>query len=323
MAEIRYNDLQYTMSNTDTVLDCLLRNGIDAPNSCRTGICQCCLMRAVDGTPPPASQNGLKDTLRAQGYFLPCVCRPETDLAIVSADACVRTSVRAQVLSKVSLNADIVRVRLRPDGDFPYRAGQFLHLRRPDGLTRSYSLASLPGDPHLDLHIRCLPGGRMSDWVRSSLAPGDWVDITGPTGDCFYVEGEPQRPLLLIGTGSGLAPLFGIVRDALEHGHTGPISLFHGSWEPSGLYLETEMDGLSAQYPNLTYTACVDRGALERHTIGRADVTALQRHRDLKSWRIYLCGHPEMVKFAKRGAFLQGASIRDIYADPFVLGPAA
>ena len=56
-----------------------------------------------------------------------------------------------------------------------------------------------------------------------------------------------------------------------------------------------------------------------RHREGRADLVALTDWPNLKGWRVFLCGHPEMVKSAKKRAFLSGAAMQDIYADPFVL----
>src|ERR1043166_2559493 len=144
MPIVLFEGKSYTRQEQETVLDCLARNGVSVPCSCRSGICQSCMMRAVEGEIPAAAQNGLKDTLRVQGYFLPCVCRPEGDLeaALPGADIVGRTA--AQVEAKERLNRDILRLRLRCDRPFSYRPGQFLHLHRPDGLLRSYSIASLP-----------------------------------------------------------------------------------------------------------------------------------------------------------------------------------
>ncbi|MFN0044032.1 MAG: 2Fe-2S iron-sulfur cluster-binding protein, partial [Alphaproteobacteria bacterium] len=211
----------------ETVLAALLRGGFDAPHSCKAGACGSCMMRAVEGDVGPNSQAGLKDAWKAQGYFLPCVCVPRGDLAIAALDAAMAAP--SSVISIDPLSADVVRLRLSmPDG-FDFRAGQYLSLRNQDGLTRSYSIASLPGDGAIDLQIRIYPDGRMGTWIANHAKPGDAVTLTGPFGECFYVPGREQQPLLLIGTGTGLAPLQAIAHDALAHGHTGPIHLYHGA----------------------------------------------------------------------------------------------
>lgn len=320
MPEITFQGQIYRLENGETVLEGLAGQGVVLPSSCRNGVCQTCLMRSTEGRPPAVAQNGLKDTLRAQNYFLACVCKPTEamGIALPGEDAVCR--VAARITSKQALNADIMRLRLLPCGPFEYRPGQFVNLHRGDGLVRSYSLASNPEDSEeIELHVRKLPGGAMSAWLHDEVKVGDTLTIAGPAGNCFYVEGNPEQGILLIGTGSGLAPLWGIVRDALKQGHTGPIQLFHGSWTPDGLYLVEELRRLTEAYPQFTYVPCADTQATDGVREGRADQQAFAAQASLKQWRVYVCGHPEMVKGAKKKAFLSGASLTDIYADPFVL----
>ncbi len=320
MSSITFQDAAYSCAAGETVLDCLERQGIVIPSSCRSGACQTCLMRAVDGTPPVSAQIGLKPTLREQGYFLACMCRPQADLqiALPREDVTQRTS--ATVLAKEALNSEILRLSLRCEKQIDYRAGQVAHLHRSDGLSRSYSLPNLPReDGIIEFHVRRLLDGEMSGWIHETLRAGDTVEIAGPFGDCFYTQDAREQGLLLIGTGSGLAPLWGIVADALEQGHRGPIRLYHGSWKPEGLYLVDELRQLSAKHPNFHYVPCVEAEPLQDYRVGRADQVALMDLPSLKGWRVYVCGHPEMVKSAKKRTFLAGASMQNIYADPFVL----
>ena len=295
------------------MLAALLRQGEEIPHSCRSGVCRSCLLRATQGTPPALSQKAIKDTLRAQGYFLSCVAVPDEDLtvALPSADAVGHT--RAILEQREQVAPAIYRLLLRHEEPFAFHAGQFVTLRRPDGLRRAYSLA-VPPNPQrqLELHVRHIPGGALSTWLCRELALGAPVDLFGPEGSCFYVPGEPERPLLLIGTGTGLAPLWGIVQEALEQGHTGPLRLYHGSRHADGLYRQAELRALAAAHPNLHYTPCTSATGL------RADAAAFADLPDTSGYRVYLCGHPEMVKSAQRKAFLLGASLADLYTDPFV-----
>ena len=88
----------------------------------------------------------------------------------------------------------------------------------------------------------------MSNWIFDRLRRGETFDIQGPNGECFYLAGEPQRPLLLVGNGSGLAPLIGIAREALAHRQRAPIRLYHGSRHASGLYLRDELRLISRTF---------------------------------------------------------------------------
>jgi NAD(P)H-flavin reductase/ferredoxin len=320
MSTITYQGREFDTRPGESVLDNLLRQGEDVPSSCRNGICQTCLMRAECGPIPPVAQKGLKNTLQVQGYFLPCVCHPTDDLTIAAPDDSIVSLSPAHVVQRERLAPDILRLWLRPEQPLAFQAGQFITLKRSDGLMRSYSLANLPdSDGLLELHIRRLPDGQMSGWIHDTLAVGDTLEISNAKGECFYIPGDPERPLLLVGTGTGLAPLVGIVQDALRQRHCGPIYLYHGSHSREGLYLVEELSRLAAEHENFHYFPCISTTELaeEGYLPNRADRAALTQHPNLKDWRVYLCGHPGMVKSTQRKAYLQGASLSDIYADPF------
>ena len=316
---VRYEDERIELTDGESVLDGLLRHGIETPHSCKSGLCQSCLMRAEDGEPPAKSQQGLKDGLRAQNYFLSCVCHPEEDLTVVPPDS-AGLEVAAEVAGVDRLTEDVVRLRLRPEGAFEYEPGQFLHLIRGDGLVRSYSIASLPEEEDtLELHVRQIPGGQMSNWIADGLTAGEHVSVRGPAGDCFYIPGNPEQDMLLAGTGTGLAPLYGIAREALRQGHTGRIILMHGGLDASRLYHVEALQELAREHENLTYLRCVLHGEPgEGVEVGPLDEVVMRLFPDLKGWRAFLCGDPGLVNKLRKKVFLAGASNKAIHADAFV-----
>jgi NAD(P)H-flavin reductase/ferredoxin len=318
MVAIRFGTHEIDLTDGETVLDALLREGIAVPYSCRSGFCQTCLMCASQGKPPREAMQGLRDTWKASNYFLACRCKPVMDLEVrLTGD--LPAPVRARVQSVQPLSQDILEIGLATDERLHYHPGQFINVESPGGLTRSYSLASVPGeDDGLLLQVRRLPGGRVSGWIHETLKPGDTLHIQGPLGDCFYCEGQPVQPLLLIGTGSGLAPLCGIARDALRQGHKGPIHLFHGSRSRDGLYLQDCLKRLAARHPQFQYTPCLSGQDIPPGCArGRVHEVAQARFPCLSGWRVFLCGHPDMVQQARMMAFMAGAAINDIYLDPF------
>jgi len=322
MAKITFENNEYECSSSETVLECLRRHGVAYPYSCQSGVCQSCLTHSLDGTPPKDSQSGLKPTQAAQNYFLACICKPEQDLKISLPNASEDQVILTRVISKTMLNNDIVKLSLASPENYRYFPGQFLNLRKNNVLMRSYSIASVPQlDETIDLHIRKLPEGRVSGWVHDQLNIGDEVSISEAKGDCFYTVGDPEKNMLLIGTGSGLAPLYAIARDALEKGHRGTIKLYHGSQNASGLYLRQELQTLSDSYEQFHYFGCVSKDDNTSFQHGRANDIALKENPELKAWRVYLCGHPDMVSQSKKQVFLAGASFSDIYADPFLISP--
>jgi len=309
MPTLTYAGVAYEAAPGESVLDALLRHGVQVSNSCRAGACQSCLLRSSTGALPPVSQRGLKSTLVEQGYFLSCICQPEGDLVMEPAGG---LEVGATITALERLSPSVLRVRLRPTGKLAYRAGQYITLKRHDGLSRSYSLASLPDDDTLELHVRRAPAGRMSGWLFDEARPLESVSIRGPAGDCFYTAGKAEQSLLLAGTGTGLAPLVGICRDALSQGHNGPIHLYHGAREADGLYLQQELGALVAAHANLHYAPIV--GAIE-DAIGA-------RHTSLAGWRGFVCGNPAVVPMLKKKLFLAGMPSREIFADAFLEAPA-
>lgn len=315
MASIFFNDQSYVLNENETVLDCLLRHGVEASYSCKSGACQACLMQSPNADLPPSSQAGIKDTMAAQGFFLACQCAPKNDIEIKETDV----EIAAAVASKQLLNGDFMQIELEPSGPFEYRAGQYVQLKRDDGLIRSYSIASLPGAP-LQLHVERIPNGAMSNWIHDEVQPGDSLKIRGPVGDCFYVPGQPDQTLLLVGTGTGLAPLVGIIHDALHQGHQGDIHLFHGSLTQERLYLVEELFALSKQFSNLHYTPCVkEETSTNKILSGDIEEIVLSSDPTFKNWRIYLCGNPALVNSLRKKLFLKGASNKNIFSDAFLI----
>jgi ferredoxin-NADP reductase/ferredoxin/truncated hemoglobin YjbI len=321
MTEITYQGKTYNCREGESVLDAFLRQGVNLPFSCRDGICHVCLQRMVSGELPKGSQKGLKEKLVAKNYFLPCVCRPEHDMEFAP-PADEDLYFKAVVVAKEPLAGDIVRIQLEPSLEVNYRAGQFINLRRADGVIRSYSLASVPGeDPYLELHVKRMKNGAMSSWLIDELQVNGEIDIQGPNGDCVYAPQNRQQNLLLVGTGTGLAPLAGIVRTALASRHEGEIHLYHGSSTRDGLYLVDELSELARKTPNFHYVPCVssDKAAPGQFRQGRADAVAFEQHASLAGLRVHLAGNPDMVEGATGRAARAGAASSEIIADAFVL----
>jgi NAD(P)H-flavin reductase/ferredoxin len=318
MPLILYKENRYELQQKETVLECLERNGHSVMSSCRSGICQSCLMKADSENIPAPAQKGLREAQVKQGHFLACSCTPEEDLHVTDCDDLGQ--ITATIESIEPLGGRIMRLRLTPEQPFAYIAGQFLNLVLPENTVRSYSIASVQHvDPCLELHIALLPGGRASSWLEKDARLGGKVTLAGPQGSCCYASCSPDQPLLLLGTGTGLAPLYGVLRDALAQGHTGPIRLYHGCRVAEDVYYQKELKSLTEAHPNVHYQAGVllpdNAGDLP---VGDILQTVMSDIGDFKGWRAFLCGHPDFVKQAKRSIFMAGASMSEIFADAFL-----
>jgi ferredoxin-NADP reductase len=115
---------------------------------------------------------------------------------------------------------ETVRLRLDVADRMPHMPGQHyvVRLTAPDGYRaqRSYSVASSPGDPLVELFVERLYEGEVSTFLADVLMPGDELEVRGPIGGWFVWDVE--MPALLIGGGTGVVPLVAMLRAAREAG---------------------------------------------------------------------------------------------------------
>ena len=114
----------------------------------------------------------------------------------------------------------LVRLRLHVDDRVDHLAGQHyvVRLRAPDDYTaqRSYSIASDPDDPLLELMVECLPGGEVSGFLHDVAEVGDVLELRGPIGGWFVWEGDV--PAVCVAGGSGVVPIVAMTRVARRLG---------------------------------------------------------------------------------------------------------
>ncbi|MBL4602552.1 MAG: 2Fe-2S iron-sulfur cluster binding domain-containing protein [Emcibacteraceae bacterium] len=315
---ITYEGDEISCDPDKTILDNLLDQQKSVTHSCKKGSCLTCVMKTSHEV-DPKSTAPLKPTMVEQGYFLSCQQKPQSGM-VLSAPESNDLFIKAQIKSVEYLMGHVFRVYLRPLEDFNYRAGQFLNIKGPEGEVRSYSIASIPADDLIELHVTEHKHGIVSRWLCNVERTGAEIEISGANGDCFYMPGKPEQAMLLIGTSTGLAPLLGIIRDAIDNGHHGKIVLYHGAVRDSGLYMRRTLSKLAEETANLT----ICYGTLEHsddndNAVGNIQDIALSKNPNLKDWRVFLCGDPEMVKKTKTKAYLADAALSDILADPFEL----
>lgn len=315
---VTYEGKLYQRREGETVLDALVRQGANPQFSCRSGACLVCIQRCTEGTPTEASQRGLRPVLQRAGYFLPCTCVPSADVSLAPPRHADLFS-KAVIAGKEQLAPDVYKILLQPATPLYYHAGQFINLRRPDGLTRSYSLASLPSEDYfLELHVKRLEGGEMSSWLCETVRVDDEVDFQGPNGRCYYALGSQDEDLILIANGTGVAPLLGVVRDALDSGHRGQLHLYHGSRYCAGLYLHHDFSALAKQWPNFHYVPCVSGEAPGAPFVqGRAHDVARSCHGDISGAHVFVAGLRPMVDAVEAWARERGVPQAQMHLDPY------
>jgi ferredoxin-NADP reductase/truncated hemoglobin YjbI len=246
-------------------------------------------------------------------FFLPCCA---TDVNQVEAkrpnlSLCVQEAVVAETIQAAP---DILRLRLEPLNELDWTPGQVIGLMNPSGAARSYSIVSCKDDYYIEINLRLHRHGVVSGWAKG-LSVGDSVRFQGPTGNVVWREDLAERPLALIGTGTGGGVLAGIARDAVLRGHHGPIRLFHGARSAADLYLPALLADLPQGRIDLVQAA--SRESVGNAPAARITDLAFAAKTDLAGAAVFLCGNPDMVETARIGAVRAGAELDLIHADPF------
>ena len=316
MASFTFEGQTVESKEDESVLDALLRQGIAVQNGCKAGACQACLLSS-DGPIPPLAQSGLDDALVELRAFLSCQSKAMDIESARRLDESAVPWFESTLTCLEWASEDVLVVDLEVPG-LEAAPGRFVRLRHSDSVVRPYSIATPAGSPSqlVRLHIRVIPGGLMSGALVSSR-PGDRFEVQGPFGKCQYRSTTGQEPILMIGSGTGLAPLFAIATDALGRGHTGPVTLYHGATTSARLYYRDELRALDQSHANFNYVPCADHPDSDSDRLGSPLHAALEDRPDLEGTKVYLCGHPELVKGAKKQCFLAGANLKDIAADAF------
>jgi len=307
MPEICVGERRWAVPTGSNLLDALNEAGLNVPYSCRAGSCHACLVHCLDGLPADALPEALALEKHAQGWRLACQCRVVGDLRVAVFDP-QQDGIPAQVCA-LDWFGDVLRLRLRSERVLRYQAGQHVLLWN-GSLARPYSLASLPGeDDFLEFHIDCQRPGVFCDKARC-LEVGDVLHLGELRGGALHYELDWQaRPLWLLAAGTGLAPLWGILREALRQGHEADIRVLHVAATAQQHYLTGPLAALAGQHPNVSVEWIVadqlqawlqGLRLSSRHTVALA------------------CGAPARVEQFARRLFIAGLPRNQLFADPFV-----
>ena len=318
MSTVTFKNKPYSLATDENILSCFLRHGIDYPNSCHAGICQSCLIKSTSGVVDPSWQQGLPDTLKAKRYFLACMAKPTTDIELVSPDA-FECDVEAKIIDIERLNYNVLKIKLEVDNPGTWIPGQYLNLINSEQITRNYSIANIPAqDEFIELHIKIVENGAMSQWLQHTALINMKVRLRGPFGKCYYYNPDGESfDMLLAGTGTGLAPLIAIIKSALTQGHHGGITLVHGGLIDDDIYYTEELLFLAEVFKNFHYDPCVlkSQGLHPEASIERRVEIHLKNPCDT---RVYVCGPKETTNKLKTSVFLCGVPSKVIFSDVFL-----
>jgi len=239
-----------------------------------------------------------------------------TDTGVAAAPA-VRWQ-DAIIMDRVLRTSRITSFFLAPGEPFAFKAGQHVDIRltAPDGYRaiRSYSIASPPASQGIiELAIERLDGGEVSPFFHETAAIGDRIELRGPLGGHFVWSSADGGPLLLVGGGSGLAPLMSMVRDWAGSGLDASVLLLLSARSWDDVLYRDELTMLAARMDGFDLVLSVTREAPRRPgDFGRRVDTAMMRdvigRLPAAPRAVFVCGTNGFVNAAADGALAAGVA---------------
>jgi ferredoxin/flavodoxin---NADP+ reductase len=231
-----------------------------------------------------------------------------------------------EIVEKTHLTKDLYTLKIRPlEGEIPlYTPGQYGELALPSKIPhlngkmvrRQYSIASAPGDKTgIEFFIVCVETGTFTPTL-TNLKVGDLIWMNPKTKGHFTLDPVPaEKNILMISTGTGLAPFISMVREYQDKNRWNKVSILNGVRLSEDLGYRTELETLHESNPNFRYIPIVSReqwsGKTGRvqHILEDADRAALLGFDlDPEHTQILLCGNPEMIDTSV--AYLEGLNFK-------------
>ena len=336
---------EFAAAPDQTLLDAALGANLNLPHSCKGGNCGACRARLLKGEIhyPNGAPLGLSADEVADGLVLLCQARARTDLSIETfevraAAEAVSKRLPCRIERAVPLSHDVMGLFLRlPAAEaFEFDAGQYIDILLPGGRRRSFSIASPPHDARLlELHVRRVAGGEFTDRLfqdtGSTRTPNSLLSIEGPLGQFTYRAASPQTaaPMLLIGGGTGIAPLISISRHVIENGIERDMTVYWGVRSEHDLYAHKTLLALrrraaGTRAARLHYVPVLSEAPAEwRGVTGWVHEAALAKVENLQSVDVYAAGPPAMVTAIRAEFAKRGAATHRLYFDSFDYAPDA
>jgi len=319
----------------ETILDAALRAGLNLPHSCKGGHCSSCRARIRQGhiTYPRGRPLGLLAEEERDGYALLCQAHAASEELTIEVreirppvPEIIMKSLPCRIERTQRLAPDIMAVFLRLPANeyFHFMPGQYLDIMLPQNRRRSFSIANTPRDGQLiELHVRRVTSGEFTQQLFDGMLDKALLRVEGPLGQ-FWFRRESPRPALLIGGGTGYAPLRSMLHSLLEVGDRRPLHLYWGAQTPHDLYEDAQIRALCAQHSNLSYVPVLSAPRQQDAWRGRqgwVHAAALADHRDIAHFDVYASGPPVMVETIRSEFTQHGLPAEQLFFDSFDYAP--
>jgi CDP-4-dehydro-6-deoxyglucose reductase, E3 len=322
----------FSADHGQSVLDAALAAGLNLPHSCKSGSCSACRARLLAGEVeyPFGKPLGLSDAEVADGFILMCQARARSDLDIETPEihpaheiTVRRLPCRIERATVLSHDVVALFLRLPAAEDFRFQAGQYVDVMLDGGRRRSFSIASPPhASRPLELHVRRVAGGEFTERLFGADSKNMLLTIEGPLGQFIYRQTE--APVLMVGGGTGLAPLLCMLRHSIENGLERDIMLYWGVRGERDLYAEAQLAALAQRSAGFRHVAVLSEPSPQwSGRSGFVHRAVLADFPDLAGYDIYASGPPAMIEALRSEFARHGAAAERLYFDSFDYAPDA
>ena len=337
----------FSAAPDQSLLDAALAASLNLPHSCKGGNCGSCRARLLQGEIhyPNGQPLGISPAEAAEGFVLLCQARARSDVsietfAVTTPEQALIKRLPARIERVLPLSHDVMGlyVKLPAAEDFRFEAGQYIDVMLLGGRRRSFSIASDPQAPRLlELHVRRVAGGEFSEPLFNHAVRSALLNIEGPLGQFVYRAGT--APMLLIGGGTGIAPLLSILRHLIGAGIERDTAVYWGVRSERDLYAQAVLEELIGRArarraqgdglrdaedgsPGPRYVPVLSEPAPEwRGRRGFVHEAVLEDIDDLRGYDVYAAGPPAMIAAVRRDFAARGADPHRLFFDSFDYAP--
>jgi propane monooxygenase reductase component len=320
-----------SVNEGETVLQAAFRQGITLMHGCKEGQCSSCKSVLLDGDAEHGdfSTFALSESEQAENKVLLCRLFANSDLEIellnydeeILANWIPAKKFTGQVSAIEALTHDIRKFDVVLNEDMSFHAGQYADITLPGGgVTRSYSMANPPSEKRtLSFIIKIYPDGAFSNQLADNVQVGDAVELEGPFGTSFRNKNH-RGPTLLIGGGSGMAPLWSILNDLAQDKVREAVRVYYGARAKRDLFYLDQIAAIGATLHDFAFVPALSDmdpdDAWQGATGFIHEVVAADTGRD-PTLQAYVCGPPPMVEAVLPVLQKVGVDADNIHLDKF------
>ncbi len=320
----------FSVESSESVLEAALRQSFGLPYGCRNGACGTCKGKILEGKVDYGvyQESALSEAEKLAGMALFCQAKPQTDLVVEAREINAVKDIQIRKLpcrvQKMERPADDVMVlylKLPANERLQFLAGQYIDILMKEGKRRSFSMANPPHDDEsLQLHVRNIVGGAFTDYVFNKMKEREILRFEGPLGT-FFLREDSDKPIIFVASGTGFAPIKGIIEHAFYKESRREMILYWGVRKLSDLYMLQLPQQWQRDHDNFKFIPVLSEALPEDRWQGRSGLVhqaVMDDFADLSGFHVYACGAPVMVEAARRDfAAMRNLSLEEFYSDSF------